>query len=62
VPNNADRTDLVGRWVIPARGKRIARGEPADLLILDHAPAGAVPGNPKDVGARIVDGEWAPAN
>ncbi|HYA18294.1 MAG TPA: hypothetical protein VEF06_12550 [Bryobacteraceae bacterium] len=62
VPNNADRTDLTGRYVIPAPGKRIHNGEPANLLILDHAPAGIVPANPKDVGARIIDGEWAPAN
>jgi hypothetical protein len=60
VPSNADRTDLAGRWIIPAAGKKIANGEPANLLILDHAPAGIVPANPKDVGARIVDGDWAP--
>jgi hypothetical protein len=60
IPQNSDRTELTGRWIIPASGKTISNGEPANLLILDHAPAGIVPANPNDIGARIVDGEWAP--
>jgi hypothetical protein len=60
IPQNSDRTELIGRWIIPAAGKKIANGEPANLLILDHAPAGIVPANQNDIGARIVEGEWAP--
>jgi hypothetical protein len=60
IPQNSDRTELVGRWVIPAPGSRIAPEEPANLLVLDHAPAGIVPANQADIGARIVAGEWAP--
>jgi hypothetical protein len=60
IPQNSDRTELTGHWVVPASGKTITNGEPANLLILDHAPAGIVPASQKDIGARIVDGEWAP--
>jgi hypothetical protein len=60
IPQNSDRTELTGRWIVPASGKIIANGEPANLLVLDHAPAGIVPASVNDIGARIVDGEWAP--
>jgi hypothetical protein len=58
VPQNSDRTDLAGQWVVPAPGSTIATGETANLLVLDHAPSGWVPTNPADVGARLVAGEW----
>jgi hypothetical protein len=58
IPQNSDRTDLAGRWIVPAPGNRIDVDNEADLLILDHAPAGAVPANPADIGARIILGEW----
>jgi hypothetical protein len=60
IPQNSDRTELTGHWVIPASGQAISSGGAANLLILDHAPAGIVPASPNDIGARIVDGEWAP--
>ena len=58
VPQASDRTDLAGEWIVPAEGARIAVDETANLLILKHAPAGASPANPADIGARIVAGEW----
>src|SRR5271165_5772456 len=54
IPQNSDRTDLAGKWVVPASGSVIGRGEMANLLILDHAPNGVVPASPSDVGARLV--------
>jgi hypothetical protein len=58
VPQASDRTDLAGEWIVPAEGSRIEAGETANLLILRHAPNGAAPATPTDVGARILAGEW----
>ncbi len=57
-PQSADRTDLTGEWIIPAEGSRIEVGEPANLIVLKHAPNGIEPANPADVGARLEAGEW----
>ncbi|HTA44861.1 MAG TPA: hypothetical protein VK789_20575 [Bryobacteraceae bacterium] len=58
LPQNSDRTDLTGSWIVPAKGSRIAVGETANLIILHHAPNGIEPANPADEGARLVAGEW----
>jgi hypothetical protein len=58
VPQASDRTDLTGAWVVPAQGARIAIDEPANMIVLHHAPNGIAPANPADVGAHIVNGEW----
>jgi hypothetical protein len=62
VPQNSDRTDLTGKWIVPAEGTVIGPEEIANLLVLDHAPAGTAPSNPADVGARIAAGEWKSAH
>src|SRR5690349_10413001 len=48
VPQASDRTDLAGRWVVPDGELPIAPGQPANLIILDHAPNGVAPANPAD--------------
>ncbi|HWE49850.1 MAG TPA: hypothetical protein VG273_08680 [Bryobacteraceae bacterium] len=58
IPQNSDRTDLTGKWIVPAAGSTIESGGIANLLVLDHPPAGVVPTNPGDVGASLVAGEW----
>jgi hypothetical protein len=58
VPQSSDRTDLTGAWVVPTQGARIAVDEPANMIVLHHAPKGIEAANPADVGARIVAGEW----
>jgi hypothetical protein len=58
VPQNSDRTDLTGEWIVPAAGSRIEAGETANLLILKHKPNGIEPAAETDKGARIVAGEW----
>ena len=58
VPQASDRTDLTGEWIVPAQGTSIAPGQPANLMVLKHAPNGVTPANPVDVGARLEDGEW----
>lgn len=62
VPQNSDRTDLTGEWVVPTNGGRIAVGEPANMAVLKHAPNGVIAANPADVGATIKDGEWVNPN
>ena len=58
VPQASDRTDLSGRWVVPDGELPISPGQPANLIVLEHAPNGVLPANPADVGARLVGGEW----
>jgi hypothetical protein len=58
VPQNSDRTDLTGEWVVPTEGSRIEAGETANLLMLKHAPHGIEPAAPEDKSTRIVAGEW----
>lgn len=58
IPQDSQRTDLSGKWVVPAHGSRIAVGENADLLILNHAPNGIEPVDATDITRRLVDGEW----
>jgi hypothetical protein len=62
IPQDSERTDLSGKWVVPAPGARIAVGERANLLVLGHAPNGSVPMNPGDVLRRFADGGWQPNN
>jgi len=58
VPQNSDRTDLTGEWVVPGDGSRISIDEIADLIILKHAPNGITPANPSDISSRFRAGEW----
>jgi hypothetical protein len=58
VPQASDRTDLTGAWIVPAKGSRIAVDEPANLVILHHAPNGNDIPAPDEKGATIVNGEW----
>jgi hypothetical protein len=56
IPQDSERTDLTGKWVVPVSGGRIAAGEPADLFILNTGPNGspAVGG----VTRRMTHGQW----
>ncbi len=58
VPQASDRTDLTGSWIVPAKGSRIAVDEPANLVILHHAPNGNDAAAPGETGASLVNGEW----
>ena len=56
IPQDSERTDLTGKWVVPVAGGRIAPGEPADLFILNAGPNGSPAiGAP---GRRMVHGQW----
>lgn len=61
IPQDSERTSLAGKWIVAAAGGRIAEGQPADLLILDHAPNGVAPASAADVGRRLVAGAWETA-
>ncbi|HVV72181.1 MAG TPA: hypothetical protein VHI52_11900 [Verrucomicrobiae bacterium] len=56
VPQNSERTDLTGKWVVPVAGGKIAPGEPADLFVLNTAengsPATGVPAR------HMIHGHW----
>ncbi len=56
IPQDSERTDLTGKWVVPVAGGRIAAGEPADLFILNAGPNGApaVGG----VTRKMIHGQW----
>lgn len=56
IPQDSERTDLTGKWVVPVAGGRIAPGESADLFILNTGPNGS-----PAVGApsrRMIHGQW----
>lgn len=53
IPQDSERTDLAGKWIRPADGARMAVGERADILVLDH------PGDPTATASRhLIDGQW----
>ena len=62
VPQNSDRVDLRGKWIVPESGSTIGPGEPANLIVLDHAPGGIAPANAADIESRLVAGEWKPGH
>ncbi len=56
IPQDSERTDLTGKWVVPVSGGKIAVGEPADLFVLNASPSGA-----PAVGApsrHMIHGQW----
>lgn len=58
IPQNSDRVDLKGRWIVPASGARIAIAEKANLLILANPPNDVTPASARDVQTRMAGGEW----
>lgn len=60
IPQDSERMDLKGKWIVPAEGARIAVNESADLMVLDRAPNGSAPGRASDIGRRMLHGEWQP--
>lgn len=59
VPQNSDRIDLKGRWIVPADGARLVIADPANLLVLKRAPNDIAPASPGDVETRMTAGQWA---
>ena len=56
VPQNSERIDLTGKWVVPVSGGRIAPGEPADLFVLNTSSSGApAEGAPS---RHMIHGQW----
>lgn len=56
VPQNSERTDLTGKWVVPVSGGKIAPGEPADLFVLNAAENGS-PATGAPV-RHMIHGHW----
>jgi hypothetical protein len=59
IPQDSERTDLSGKWIVPEPGGRIAAGEPATFLVLDRAPSD--PALPAGATRRMIDGAWQTA-
>lgn len=56
IPQDSERTDLTGKWVVPVSGGRIAPGEPADLFVLNTSASGAPEfGTPS---RHMIHGQW----
>ena len=56
IPQDSERTDLTGKWVVPVAGGRLAPGEPADLFILNAGSNGS-----PAIGApsrKMIHGQW----
>ena len=51
IPQDSERTDVTGKWILPSQGGRIAIDEPANLVVLNS-------NNPSDVSRRMMNGEW----
>jgi cytosine/adenosine deaminase-related metal-dependent hydrolase len=56
VPQNSERADLTGKWVVPVSGGKIAPGAPADLFVLNTgengSPAAGAPAR------HMIHGHW----
>jgi len=61
IPQDSERVNLTGKWVVPNSGGRLEPGSPANLKVLEHAPNGAEPASPADVSRELADGQWLPA-
>ncbi|HEY4086394.1 MAG TPA: hypothetical protein VGM43_10675 [Bryobacteraceae bacterium] len=56
VPQNSERSDLTGKWVVPVSGSKIAPGESADLFVLNTAANGSpATGAPA---RHMIHGHW----
>ena len=55
VPQDSQRTDMQGKWLVSAGTSAVAEGQPANLNVLDHAPR-----SPEDTPVRrMISGNWA---
>jgi cytosine/adenosine deaminase-related metal-dependent hydrolase len=56
IPQDSERLDLAGKWVVPVSGGKLAPGAPADLFVLNTAENGS-----PAVGAparHMIHGHW----
>ena len=58
IPQDSERTDVSGEWIVPAQGGRIAPGEAANLLVLRSAPDGTNRVRPETIARRLKAGAW----
>lgn len=56
IPQNSERTDLTGKWIVPVQGGKIAVGASADLFIVNTGPNGAPATGA--VARRMIRGQW----
>ncbi len=58
IPQDSERLNLAGKWIVPAGDARIGINEDANLDVLDRAPNGVTPSLPADVIRRMRHGQW----
>lgn len=56
IPQDSERVDVTGKWVVPAVGGRIAPGQPADLFIRNSGPNGSPAAGPP--ARSMTHGQW----
>lgn len=56
IPQDSERTDLTGKWIVPVAGGRIAPGQRADLFILNTGPNGSPAVGPP--ARSMTHGQW----
>lgn len=54
VPQNSERTNLEGKWILPSGVEPIAPGQPANLAIYNSPQPSGTPVR------RMTDGKWNP--
>jgi imidazolonepropionase-like amidohydrolase len=62
VPQDSERTNLAGKWLVSKGDGRIAPGEPANLVVLNRAPSAMEPPRAGDVSRELVEGQWRPGH
>lgn len=58
IPQDSQRSDMSGTWILPEPGHTILAGQPADLLVLDESPVGDIRSNSPQVRRRMQAGRW----
>jgi len=58
IPQDSERLNLAGKWIVPAGDARLGINEDANLDVLDRAPNGIAPSLPADVIRRMRHGQW----
>jgi len=56
IPQDSERTDLSGKWVVPVAGGRIAPGQAADLFVLSAESNGSPAVGPAS--RSMTHGRW----
>lgn len=57
IPQDSERVNLAGKWVVAKGTGRLEAGQPANLLVLNSPPGTGA----RSVDREMVDGQWQPS-